>query len=119
MGCFGLFGPHWVVWVVLGAAGLFGLFFFFGVAIALWRTPLASVASVSLDNAPVFAFVNLELVLEELKCHFNVLLYSHNLAKLVQEYRPKQPPELPVGQSGYGFVKGFVYHESVFHVLKN
>ena len=27
-----------------------------------------------------------ELILEKLKCHFNVLLYRNNLAKLILEY---------------------------------
>ena len=35
-----------------------------------------------------------ELIFEELKCHFNVLLYRNLLAKLILEYCSKQPTQL-------------------------
>lgn len=53
---------------------------------SLRSTPFASITTVSLDNAMVFVFIYFKLILEELKCYFNVLLYRNNLAKLILEY---------------------------------
>ena len=63
-----------------------------GIALAFLEirvTPFAPVFNVSHDLALVFAFVNIELILEELECHLNVFLHIENLAEVVTENRPE------------------------------
>ena len=45
------------------------------------------VLDVPFDFSLVFAFINLELIFKELKCHSNIFFHIDNLTKVVPKYR--------------------------------